>query len=103
MRGQLPLHQVAVREQQHELALAHRTFCLGAHASDRRFKPFRRLVLQVDEGMRYFLEAQDLAQLALREDGRAEHDLPRMIGRRHEDVALRPDLGLQRHHDRLAQ
>ena len=47
--------------------------------------------------------AQDLAQLALREDRRAQHHLARVLGRGHEHVALRPDLGLQRHHDRLAQ
>ncbi len=61
------------------------------------------LVLQIDELVRDFLESEDLTQLALRKDRRAQHDLPRMLRRRHEDVALRSDLGLQRHHDRLAQ
>ncbi len=103
MRGQLSLDQVAVRKKQHQLAVANGALRLLAHPQNRGFQPLGGLVLQVDELVRDFLQPQDLPQLALRQNRRAQHDLARMLGRRHEDVALRSDLGLQRHDDGLAQ
>ena len=103
VRGDAALHQVAIRQQQHQLALAHRALRLRAHAPDRALQAFGRVVLQVDELVRDLLDRENLPQLALREDRRAEHHLRGVLGRGREDVAFRPDLRLQRHHDRLAQ
>ena len=103
VRRNAPLDQVAVREQQHQLALAHRALRLCAQPQDRSPQALGGVVLQVEELVRDLLDGEDLAQLALRQDRRAEHHLARVLGRGLEDVALRPDLRLQRHHDRLAQ
>ena len=103
MRGDAALHQVAVREQQHQLALAHRALRLRAHAPDRVLQALRRVVLQVEKFVRDRLDGQDLPQLPLRENRRAEHHLAGVFRRGQENVALRADLGLQRHHDALAQ
>ena len=65
VRGHAALDQVTVRQQQHELALAHRALRLRAQAHDRLAQALRRLVLQVDELVRDLLERQDLAQLPL--------------------------------------
>ena len=103
VRRQLPLHEVAIGQQQHELTVAHGILRLLAHAQDGALQALIRVVLKVDELVRHLLQGEDLPQLPLRQNRRAQHDLPRMLGRGHEDVALRADLRLQRHHDRLAQ
>ena len=105
MRGQLALHQVAVGQHQHQFAVAHGGFGLIADAQDGSLESLFRLVLQIDElvGLDHIVRGQDLAQLALRQDGRVQYDLTRVLRDGHENIAFGTDLRGERHHDRLAQ
>src|SRR6185295_19599665 len=103
MRWNLALHEIPVGDQQHELAVAHRLLRLIAHARDRVAQTLRRVVLKVDELMLEIRQREKLPQLSLRENRRAEQDVPPVLRRRYEDVRLGADLRLQRHNDRLAQ
>ena len=105
VNGQLASHQIPIGEQQHELAVPHGGFRAIADPQDGALQVEFFLVLQVEKFMRDARvgHAHDLPQLALREHGRVEHDLIRVLRRRHEDIALRSDLRLQRHDDAFAQ
>ena len=63
--GNASLHQIAIRQQQHELAFAHRALGLDAQPLDRAPESLGRLVLQVEKLVRDFLDRQNLAQLPL--------------------------------------
>ena len=65
VRGQAPLHQIPIRQEQHELAVAHGVLGLRAQTRDCLPQPFRRVVLQVEELVCDFLEREDLSQLPL--------------------------------------
>ena len=65
VRGNAPLDQVTIRQQQHQLPLAHRTLRLRAQAHDRLAQALGGLVLQVEKFVRDLLDRQDLAQLPL--------------------------------------
>ena len=105
VRRQPAANEVTVGKEQHELVAPHRSFRLRAQTRDRSFEPLFGLVLQVKElvGDAELGQSQDLPELPLREDRRAEHNLAGVLWGRLKDIALRSDLRLQRHYDRLAQ
>ena len=73
MDRQLVLDRIAVGKQQHQLAVAHRRLGLIAHRQNRVLEVELAVVLQIDELVRNagIRQGHDLAQLALRENGRA--------------------------------
>ena len=105
VNGDLALDEVSIRQQQDELAGAHRRFRLIADREDCGLELEPGVELQIDELMRHarIVETHDLAELALREHGRTQHDLFGVLLGRYEDVAFGTDLRLQRHDDALAQ
>ena len=105
MNRYLFFDQIAIRDQQHQIAIAHCSLSLMAQATQCVLKTLFGHVLQVDERVLDALigHADDLAQLALREDRRVQHDLLGVMRARMKHVELGTDLRLQRHHDRLAQ
>jgi len=105
VHGNAPADDVAIGEQDEVLAGADRLLGLVADPQRRLLEPLRRIVVQVDVLVQdaEVAHGEDLPQLALRQDRRVEHDVPGVLGRRHEDVALGRDHRLQRHHDGLAQ
>ena len=105
LNGNLALDQITVRQQQDELAGAHRCFGLIAHREDGALQVEGLVILQAQEFVRYagIRETHDLPQFPLRQDRRTQDDLFGVLLRRHEDIGLGPDLRLQRHDDALAQ
>ena len=97
VHGHLALHQIAVRDQQHHLAVAHRGFGLVAQPHQRCLQPLLGRVLQVDEliGVHHFFRGQNLPQLTLRKNGRCQDDLARVLQHRHKDIGFRANLRQQ--------
>ena len=105
VHGHVALAHLPVREHDHQAARPGGRLGLGADLVQRLGERNRLGAIEIDhaEPAAAPLDGKDLTELPLGQDRRVHDDALGVFGLRLQDIALRADLGLQRHDHPFAQ